>query len=119
MVVDDEPQSMKLMRSLAAPFNHTVVTFEDRREAGERAEKQRFDVAFLGMRLPQLDGLELVRQIRSCEPNRDTTIGMLSATDDFDSLRKACGEGGAAAVTRPRTAARYGPMLAAMDSPGW
>ena len=56
MVVDDELQSMKLMRSLAAPLDHMVVTFEDRQEAGQRAEKQRFDVAFLGMRLPQLDG---------------------------------------------------------------
>ena len=119
MVVDDEPQSMKLMRSLAAPLNHTVVTFEDRREAGERAEKQRFDVAFLGMRLPQLDGLELVRQIRSCEPNRDTTIVMLSATDDIASLRKAFGEGADLVLTKPLTAGRIGPMLAAMDSPGW
>jgi CheY-like chemotaxis protein len=119
MVVDDEPQSIKLMRSLAAPLNHTVVTFEDRREAGERAEKQRFDVAFLGMRLPQLDGLELVRQIRSCEPNRDTTIVMLSATDDIGSLRKAFGEGADFVLTKPLTAGRIGPMLAAMDSPSW
>ena len=119
MVVDDEPQSMKLMRSLAAPLDHTVVTFEDRREAGQRAEKQRFDVAFLGMRLPQLDGLELARQIRSSEPNREITIVMLSATDDIESLRKAFGEGADFVLTKPLTAGRIRPMLAAMDSPGW
>jgi len=119
MVVDDEPQSMKLMRSLAAPLDHTVVTFEDRREAGQRAEKQRFDVAFLGMRLPQLDGLELARQIRSSEPNREATIVMLSATDDIESLRKAFGEGADFVLTKPLTAGRIRPMLAAMDSPGW
>ena len=119
MVVDDEQQSMKLMRSLAAPLDHTVVTFEDRREAGQRAEKQRFDVAFLGMRLPQLDGLELARQIRSSEPNREATIVMLSATDDIESLRKAFGEGADFVLTKPLTAGRIRPMLAAMDSPGW
>ena len=119
MIVDDEPQSMKLMRSLAAPLDHTVVNFEDRREAGQRAEKQRFDVAFLGMRLPQLDGLELARHIRSSEPNRETTIVMLSATDDIESLRKAFGEGADFVLTKPLTAARIRPMLAAMDSPGW
>jgi CheY-like chemotaxis protein len=119
MVVDDEPQSLKFMRSLAAPSGHTVLTFEDRQEAGQRAEKQRFDVAFLGMRLPQLDGLELVRRIRSFEPNRETTIVMLSATDDIESLRKAFGEGADFVLTKPLTAARIRPMLAAMDSPGW
>ncbi len=119
MVVDDEQQSLKLLRSLAAPSGHTVLTFEDRQEAGQRAEKQRFDVAFLGMRLPQLDGLELARQIRSCEPNRETTIVMLSATDDIDSLRKAFGEGADFVLTKPLTAGRIRPMLAAMDSPGW
>jgi CheY-like chemotaxis protein len=119
MVVDDEPQSLKFMRSLAAPSGHTVLTFEDRREAGQRAEQQRFDVAFLGMRQPQLDGLELARQIRSCEPNRETTIVMLSATDDIASLRKAFGEGADFVLTKPLTAGRIRPMLAAMDSPGW
>src|SRR6267378_5107893 len=119
MVVDDEPQSLKFMRSLAAPSGHTVLTFEDRQEAGQRAEKQRFDVAFLGMRLPQLDGLDLAHQIRSCAPNRETTIVMLSATDDIASLRKAFGEGADFVLTKPLTAGRIRPMLAAMDSPGW
>jgi CheY-like chemotaxis protein len=107
------------MRSLAAPSGHTVLTFEDRQEAGQRAEKQRFDLAFLGMRLPQLDGLDLIRRIRSCEPNRETTIVMLSATNDIESLRKAFGEGADFVLTRPLTAGRIRPMLAAMDSPGW
>ena len=61
MVVDDEPLSLQLIRSLAAPSGHTVLTFGDSQEAGERAEKQRFDVSFVGMRMPQLDGLELAR----------------------------------------------------------
>ncbi len=61
MVVDDEPQSSKLIRSLAAPLDHTVLTFEDSQAAGQRAENQRFDVAFVGMGTPKLDGLELAR----------------------------------------------------------
>jgi len=55
MVVDEEPTSLKLLRSLAAPLGHTVLTFEDSLEAGQRAEQQRFDVAFVSMRMPALD----------------------------------------------------------------
>src|SRR5260370_3270452 len=119
MVVDEEPLSLQLIRSLAAPSGHTVLTFEDSQEAGERAEKQRFDVSFVGMRMPQLDGLELARRIRNSQPNRETTIVMLSATDDIGNLRKAFGEGADFVLSKPLTAARLRPSLASMDSSGW
>jgi CheY-like chemotaxis protein len=117
MVVDDEPLSLKLMRSLAAPLGHTVLTFDDSNEVGQRAEQQRFDVVFVG--IPQPDGLGLARQIRNSQLNRETTIVMLSATSDIESVRKAFGEGADLVLTKPVTAARLRPMLAAMDSPGW
>jgi CheY-like chemotaxis protein len=119
MVVDDEPLSQQLIRSLAAPSGHTVLTFEDSQEAGQRAETQRFDVTFVGMRTPQLDGLELARRIRNSPLNLETTIVMLSATDDVGTLRKAFGEGADFVLAKPVTAGRIRPMLAAMDSPGW
>jgi CheY-like chemotaxis protein len=119
MVVDDEPLSPQLIRSLAAPLDHTVLAFEDGQAAGERAENQRIDVAFVGMGTPQLDGLELARRIRKSPLNRETTIVMLSATDDISILRKAFGEGADYVLTKPLTAGRLRPMLAAMDSSGW
>ena len=119
MVVDDEPLSPKLIRSLAAASDHTVFSFEDSQAAAQRAEAQRFDVAFVGMGTPQLDGLELARRIRKSPLNLETTIVMLSATDDVKSLRTAFGEGADFVLSKPVTAARIRPMLAAMDSPGW
>jgi CheY-like chemotaxis protein len=119
MVVDDEPASLKLVRSLAAPLDHTVLTFDDVRQAGERAEQQRFDVAFVGMRLPELDGIALARRIRNSPANQETTIVMLSATDDIGSSQMAFGEGADFVLNKPLTAARLRPMLAAMDSSGW
>jgi CheY-like chemotaxis protein len=119
MVADDEALSLKVMRSLTASLGHTVLTFEDRQQAAERAEKQRFDVVFLGMHLPELEGLELARRIRNSPTNHETTIVMLNDTDDTDSLRKAFGEGANFVLTKPVKAADLLPMLAAMQSPGW
>jgi CheY-like chemotaxis protein len=117
MVVDDEPASPKLVRSLAAPLDHTVLTFDNSGEAAQRAEKQRFDLVFVG--IPQPDGLVLARQVRDSQLNRETTIIMLSATGDIESVRKAFGEGADLVLTKPLTAARLRPMLAAMESSGW
>jgi CheY-like chemotaxis protein len=118
MVVDNQPAEMQLVRPLAAPLGHTVVTFDDSQEVGERAEKQRFDLVFVGM--PRVDGLDLVRRIRSSERNRETTIVMLSPTDDdIEGVRQAFGEGVDFVLGKPLTAPRLRAMLAAMDSAGW
>jgi CheY-like chemotaxis protein len=119
MVVDDEPVSLTLVRSLSAGSGHIVFGFQDCQEAGLRAEKQRFDVAFVGMRQPQTDGLELARRIRNSQLNRETAIIMLSKNDDVGSLRQAFGEGADFVLVKPLTGGRLRPILAAMDSPGW
>jgi CheY-like chemotaxis protein len=119
MVVDDEPKTTQLMRSLATPLGHTVMPFGDYQTAGQKGETQRFDVAFVGMRLPELGGLELAHRIRNSQPNRETTIVMLSATENIDSLRRAFGEGADLVLAEPVSAARLRTMLAAIDSPRW
>jgi CheY-like chemotaxis protein len=117
MLVDDEPANLKPMRPLAAPLGHVVVTFDNCREAGERLEKQRFDVVFMGM--SQQDGLALIRQVRNSQSNREATIVILSAPDDIENVRQAFGEGADFVLTKPVTANRLRSMLAAMDSAGW
>ena len=66
-----------------------------------------------------MGGLELTRRIRNSQPNRETTIVVLSATEDIEGLREAFGEGADLVLTKPISAVRLRPMLAAMDSPGW
>ena len=119
MVVDDEPVSAKLIRTLAVPLGHTVLTFEGSEVDGQRAEAQRFDVAFLGTRKSEMDGIELARRVRNSQPNRETTIVILGATDDVAMLRTAFGVGVQFVIPSPVTAARVAPMLKAMGSPGW
>lgn len=119
MVVDDERASLQLVRSLAAPLKHVVLTFEDYQEAWKRAETQRFDVVFVGMRATNPAGLELAQRLRNSTLNRKAVIVMLSATEDIASLRKAFGVGAELVLVKHITGGRIGPLLAAMDSPHW
>jgi len=119
MIADDDPESLKLMRTLTNAFGHFVQTFDNIEEAGQCTDKQRFDVAFVGMRVPDTEGIDLAQRIRSSQLNGETSIVMLSATEDIDSLRKAFGMGANLVLTKPITSARLRPMLAVMDSPGW
>lgn len=119
MVVDAEPASSKLLRSLSAPLGHTVLAFEDQQAAGQRAEAQRFDVAFVGMRSTDHDELALVRQIRNSQPCRETIIVMLTEREDVPTLRKAFGQGADFVLNQPLAGSRLRRMLAAMDSMEW
>ena len=111
MVADAEPTSLKLIRALTSPLGHTVLTFDDTKKAAERADTQRFDVIFLGMRPTELEGLELARRIRNSQTNRETTIVLLNEAGDTETLRKAFAEGVNFVLTKPINAAGLLPML--------
>jgi len=119
MVVDDEPKIPSLLRSMAGLLHHAVLPLEDYQVARQKGETQRFDVVFVGMRLPDLDGIDLARRIRNSRLNREALIIMLSSTDDIPSLRKALAQGADLVMTKPVAADRLRRMLAAIDSPEW
>jgi CheY-like chemotaxis protein len=119
MVVDDEPASSKLLRTLSAPLGHTVLTFDGYQPASQRVEAQRFDVVFVGMQSSSSADLELVRQIRNSQINREAIVVMLAAKEDVPTLRKAFFEGANFFLTKPLVGNRMRRMLAAMDSLEW
>ena len=119
MVVDDEPEAVKFLKSVIGPLGHEVVTFSDSREAAERSEKQKFDVVFMDMRMPELDGLGLTRRIRGSKQNTDTAIVMLTGVDQVENLREAFKEGVTLFLTKPVTPARLTSLLTAMERTKW
>jgi CheY-like chemotaxis protein len=119
LAVDEEASSLQLVRSLAAPLRHVVLALNDYQAAGQRAESQQFDVIFVGMRSGEPGGLELTHRVRNSAPNSESTIVILSATEDIPSLRKALGEGADFFLVKPLTSGRMRALLAAMDAPDW
>jgi CheY-like chemotaxis protein len=119
MIVDDEPKTTRLMKAVATPLGHTVLTMRDYQAAGQTGEDQRFDAVFVPMRWPEEDGLQLARRIRNSDSNRNSVIVMLSATDDIESLRSALGEGADLVIPQSVSADRLRRMLTAMDAPEW
>jgi CheY-like chemotaxis protein len=108
---------LKIMRALAVPLGHIVHTFEDSQEAIEKADKQQFDVVFVG--LPRPDGLELARRMGNSKSSREATVVMLIPNEDVEILRNAFGAGAKFVLPKPIAAGRIIPMLTAMGSPGW
>src|SRR5579872_4629526 len=119
IVADSEPKSAPLLRAVATPLGHSVVQFNDYGAAAQKGESQHFDVAFLGMRFPELTGIDVAHRLRNSPPNHDAAIIMVTASNDIPTLRKAFGEGADLVFTEPVPGGRLHRLLSAMSTPGW
>ena len=79
LVVDDEPKISRLVRDYLERSGFAVLTAGDGREALMRVRTERPDLVILDLGLPQLDGLDVTRQLRR---DGDLPIIMLTARDD-------------------------------------
>ena len=64
LVVDDEPEMCWILENIIRRTGFTCMTALSAREAIALAESNKFDMAFLDAKLPDVDGLELARQLR-------------------------------------------------------
>lgn len=76
LVVDDEPQIVRLVRSYLEKAGFRVVTASDGEQAIYVARHEKPDLAVLDILMPRMDGLEFTRRIRR---EQDIPIIMLTA----------------------------------------
>jgi two-component system KDP operon response regulator KdpE len=65
LVADDEAAIRKVVRDALTKAGHDVETAVDGEEAGSLLESASFDLVITDLNMPRMDGLELVRKIRT------------------------------------------------------
>ncbi len=87
LVVDDDPQIVRLVRSYLEQEGFSVLTAGDGNTALHLLRTERPDLVVLDLMLPQLDGLEMTRIVRSDPTIAATPILMLTArVDEIDRI---------------------------------
>jgi len=76
LVVDDEPEIVRLVRSYLERDGYRVVTAYDGEEALYTARHEKPDLVVLDVLMPKMDGLEFTRRVRR---EQDVPIIMLTA----------------------------------------
>lgn len=80
LVVDDHPSNLFLAQALMEKLNFTVQTAMDGKEALKILAAEPFDVVLLDVQMPGMDGLEVVRNLRSIQgPNQKCVVIALTA----------------------------------------
>jgi CheY-like chemotaxis protein len=89
LLVDDEAEFCRLVKSMVEPLGVEMHTCSDSREAALIVETEKFDGIMLDVAMPNLDGFQLTRKIRATPLNRQAPIIMITGLDDVDTMRRA------------------------------
>ncbi len=98
LVVDDEPDILVYLSSLLST-RFDVMLAGGGLEAMELIAAQRFDVVVTDVRMPEVDGLQLLETVKAVSP--DTEVIFMSSFSDLDVVTKALNEGVFAYVKKP------------------
>jgi CheY-like chemotaxis protein len=91
LVVDDDADSLEMMSTLLNSWGLQVIAATDGEQAVEKFYAERPQVVLLDLRLPKLNGYEVVRQIRQNEVHSPTKVIALTGEGEAAEKTKAAG----------------------------
>jgi two-component system NtrC family sensor kinase len=101
LVVDDEAGVREILAEILTSSGHRVVAAASGREALERMDEERFDVILTDIRMPDLDGRALYREIERRWPERAAQVVFVSGDTLTPALREFVDDSGRPVIEKP------------------
>jgi len=99
LIVDDEPSNRNILSQELIHEGYSVVAASDGREALSKVESSRPDLIILDYMMPDLSGLEVLKELRKRE--NDAPVVMITAYGTMERAVEAMKEGAYDFITRP------------------
>ena len=99
LVVDDDKSILRTFTRILQKNGYKIDTAETGREAIERADKKHYDLALVDIRLPDMDGTDLLAKIK--QQLQNTIKIMITGFPSIESGIKALDEGAEAYLVKP------------------
>ena len=104
LIVDDHEINRRAIQLILAPFGAESVQAADGMAALAAAEAEPFDVIFMDVRMPELDGRETTRRLRAgTSVNRDTPVIAVTADSAAEDVAACQAAGMELFVSKPLT----------------
>ena len=103
LVVEDNPVNQMVIQAMLAKFGYGCDFAGDGVEAIECVKRQNYDLVFMDIRMPRLDGLSATRSIMALDSARETYIVGLTASATTEDRRECEAAGMAGYLTKPIT----------------
>ncbi len=101
LVVDDVADNRNVLERRLQREGHAVVCADDGLRALEEIRAQAFDLILLDIMMPEIDGFEVLRQLKQSPDTVDIPVIMISARDDLDSVVRCIEQGAEDHLPKP------------------
>jgi len=99
LLVDDDQEFRKAMKKLFEKSGYNVTTAADGREALEILSKETFDLVISDLRMPNLNGMELMEQMKKAK--MDVPIIFITAYGEVESYMDLMNLGAFEYINKP------------------
>lgn len=99
LVIDDDPSICKTVGLLLEDHGYSPRTFTDPDEALEIAEKESFQIALVDLRMPAMDGVEVIEQLKKIDERMSCIV--MTAYPDLDSATETMRHGTCDYIKKP------------------
>ncbi len=107
LVADDQPANRTVLRRILERAGHRVTTVNGGEQALDVLETGEMDLAIIDMHMPEVSGLDVLRQIRFIQAGtRSTPILVLTADATIESVREVELAGARGYLTKPVTVSK-------------
>ena len=99
LVVDDEPDAVELLQEFLTSKRYEVITASDGEEALRKVKSERPHLILLDVRMPKMNGLEVLRQVRQID--KEVGVIMVTAVNEEETGRQALELGAFDYIVKP------------------
>ena len=99
LIVDDNESLCRTMSFVLERKGYTVETATDGQEAVDRVKEMAFDIIFMDIKMPVMNGVDAYKEIKEIRP--DTVVMMMTAYAVEDLIEEALKEGAHGVVYKP------------------
>lgn len=99
LIVDDERSIRNSLKEILADEGYDVATAEDGKAALAAVEKEKFDVIFCDIKMPGMDGIEVLEKF--CAMGLDSAVVMISGHGDIDTAVECIKKGAFDFIQKP------------------
>jgi DNA-binding NtrC family response regulator len=110
LVVDDDPYTLEFLQFALEGEGYDIATATLGGEAIQMAERERYDLMLVDLRLPDIDGLEVLRRFK--EITQDAEVIVISGQSSMDVAIEATKLGAFYFINKPVALDTLSPLIA-------
>jgi DNA-binding NtrC family response regulator len=99
LIVDESFTDRETLKATLEERGYSVVTASTGAEALARVKEKRFDIIFLDVRLPDIDGVQLFEQVKAIDPG--VAVIMMTGYSEEELVKRAISEGAYTCIYKP------------------